>query len=124
MISDEFKSEGHWGLSSAITVHNCDSDKIRNGSFIKQFLFDLIDYIDMKRHGEPVIERFGSGSLVGYSVMQLIETSSITMHFSEVDNRAFIDIFSCKGYEPDETAEYCEDYLSGTNVTVSWQFRD
>jgi S-adenosylmethionine/arginine decarboxylase-like enzyme len=78
----------------------------------------------MRRYGEPVIERFGEGNLYGYSIMQLIHTSSITMHFSEMDNRAFIDIFSCKGYEPDDAATYCADYLGGHVSSFNWQFRD
>jgi len=124
MISKQFHDEGHWGLTTMITVHGCNPVCIRDPEFLRDFVCDLVDYIDMERFGEPIIERFGEGELVGYSVMQLIHTSSITMHFSEADNRAFIDIFSCKGYEPHEAAQFCEDYLSGKSHDFEWSFRD
>ena len=124
MISKQFSDESHWGLSTAITVHGCNTDYISDRDFIQSFVLDLVDYIDMEAYGETIIERFGEGDLEGYSAMQLIKTSSITMHFSEVDGRAFIDIFSCKGYEPVEAAQFCEDYLSGKSYDMAWMFRD
>ena len=124
MISKQFSDEKHWGLITMITVHGCNHDHITDGSFIHDFMCDLVDYIDMERFGEPYIARFGEGDLIGYSAIQLIHTSSITMHFSEIDNRAFIDIFSCKGYEPHEAAQFCEDYLDGASYDFEWTYRD
>ena len=124
MISEQFSTDGHWGLSTHLTIHNCNASFIRDPEFIREFVYDLVIFIDMERYGEPVIERFGEGDLVGYSVMQLIKTSSITMHFNEADDRAFIDIFSCKGYEPTEAAQFCEDYLDATTYDMTWMFRD
>lgn len=124
MITKQFIDEHHWGLSTMITVHGCEPRYLTDEQFIRNFMSDLVDYIDMEPYGETVVARFGEGDLLGYSAMQLIKTSSITMHFSETDNRAFIDIFSCKGYEPHESAQFCEDYLSGMSHDFEWTFRD
>ena len=116
--------DGHWGLSTMLTIYNCDNTNIRDEYFIKDFMADLVEFIDMEAYGEPLVARFGVGDLLGYSAIQLIYTSSITMHFSEVDNRAFIDIFSCKGYEPTDAAQFCEDYLDGSSYDMRWAYRD
>ena len=124
MISEQFNSGGHWGLLTMITVNGCNPEDIKDETFIYGFVCDLVDYIDMEREGDPIVKRFGEGDLFGFSAIQLIKTSSVTMHFSEKDNRAFIDIFSCKGYEPHRAAEYCRDYLCGSNMSYDWVFRD
>jgi len=124
MIIEQFADEGHWGLSTHLTIFDCDEDIIKDPKIIRAFIFDLVKFLKMQRYGEPFIERFGEGELFGYSAIQLIYTSSITMHFNEADNRAFIDIFSCKGYEPVEAAEYCQGYLMAKSYDMTWMFRD
>jgi S-adenosylmethionine/arginine decarboxylase-like enzyme len=124
MISDQFIEGNHWGLSTLLTIEDCNICYITDKKFLCGFIGDLVDFLDMQQYGEPVIERFGKGDLLGFSVVQLIHTSCITMHFSEVDQRAFIDIFSCKGYEPSAVAEYCTGYLMGSSYTADWLFRD
>jgi S-adenosylmethionine/arginine decarboxylase-like enzyme len=66
----------------------------------------------MRMHGEPIIERFGTKpQLMGYSAMQFIETSSITAHFAEIEGQVFIDIFSCKTFNPIACFEFCKQYF-------------
>ena len=36
----------------------------------------------------------------GYSLVQLIETSAITGHFCDASGDAYLDIFSCKDFDP------------------------
>ena len=65
----------------------------------------------MKPYGKAQIKRFGKDTLEGYTIIQPIETSCITCHFDEVDNRAFIDIFSCKEYNNKLAVEFCKNYF-------------
>jgi len=65
----------------------------------------------MTRYGKAMIKRFGEGTLEGYSALQFIETSSVTMHFDEVKNRAFIEIFSCKFFNPKRAEVFCRKFL-------------
>ena len=50
--------------------------------------------------GEPLIHHFGSGNKAGYTLVQLIETSNITAHFCEETNDMYLDVFSCKPFDP------------------------
>ena len=65
----------------------------------------------MKRYGPPLIKRFGAGALEGYSALQFIHTSSVTIHFDETANRAFIEIFSCKFFDPKKAELFCKTFL-------------
>ena len=75
---------------------DCNLEQISNKENIHNFTKALINNIDMIAHGEPVIEYFAEHdpSKAGYSLMQLIVTSSITAHFVDRDRLAFVDIFS------------------------------
>ena len=99
--------------------------KISDGEYIKQFAIDLADHIHMKRYGEPIAVRFGAEPKVeGYSLIQLIETSCIAGHFAEDTDRAFIDVFSCKEYPPEETAQYCKEYFGAKKMEYATLFRN
>ena len=54
---------------------------------------------------------FGSGDKKGYPLLQLIETSNITAHFSEDTNAAYIDIFSCKEFDVERVAEFTKEFF-------------
>ncbi|NLI74181.1 MAG: S-adenosylmethionine decarboxylase [Euryarchaeota archaeon] len=129
LLSDEetierFKRGGEWGLLTSIDLHGCDSEKIRDGDYIRKFSVDLCDHIEMKRYGDPIVVRFGEDPRVqGYSLAQLIETSLISGHFAEDTDRAFIDIFSCKEYPPQAVAEYCKRYFGADEMEYSVSFR-
>ncbi|MFA7063305.1 MAG: S-adenosylmethionine decarboxylase, partial [Methanomethylophilus sp.] len=60
----------------------------------------------------------------GYSLMQLIETSLISGHFAEDTDRAFVDVFSCKEFAPQNTAEYVKKYFGAKKMQYSISFRD
>ena len=122
LLSDEdsirkYNDESQWGLHIAIDLGECDHQKISDGEYIKQFAIDLADHIHMKRYGEPIAVRFGAE-------IQLIETSCIAGHFAEDTDRAFIDVFSCKEYPPEETAQYCKEYFGAKKMEYATLFRN
>lgn len=79
----DYVSKKAWGLLASIDLYECDPKLIKSPKAIKKFVIELCEVIKMKRHGDPLIERFAEGLLEGYSMIQFIETSSITAHFDE-----------------------------------------
>ena len=115
---------GDFGLSVHINLFGCNHEKICDIEYIKAWIIDLCNYIEMKRHGDMIAERFGTEPhLYGYSVMQLIETSCITAHFSEQTDCCYIDVFSCKDFDDMKTAEFCADYFDAKDYTYETLFR-
>ncbi len=96
-----------WGLHSCIDMHDCDPARVRDAEFIKKFVAELCDLIDMKRFGETRIVNFGEDEKVaGFSMTQLIETSLISAHFVNLTNAIYLDIFSCKMYDTKKAEEF------------------
>ena len=112
-----------WGIASSIDIYNCDPEKIRSPEAIRRFVAELCELIQMKRYGETWVVHFGEDERVaGYSMVQLIETSLISAHFANLTNTTYLDVFSCKPYDPEMVREFAQDYFGGTrsnlNVTL------
>jgi S-adenosylmethionine/arginine decarboxylase-like enzyme len=101
-----------FGTELILNLSDCDMDTITSGGALKAYARALCKVIDMKLYGEPFVERFGLNhpKTAGYTLVQLIETSSIVAHFSEQWRTAYINIFSCKDFDltiaRDFTAEF------------------
>ncbi len=124
-IVAQFKQRGCWGLYTSVDIKGCDPASIRDAEKIRQFIIELCDLIDMKRFGEPQIIHFGPNEKVaGFSMTQLIETSLVSGHFANETNAAYLDIFSCKEYEPSKAAEFCRNFFGAESATYQVLFRD
>jgi S-adenosylmethionine/arginine decarboxylase-like enzyme len=119
------KPDSPWGLSTCINLYECDKDLIKSKEKIKEFTIHLCDLLEVKRFGEPVIVHFGRDDRVeGYSLVQLIETSLVSGHFAEYNNSVYIDVFSCKFYNPGLAFDYCGTFFNAKRATYKTVVRD
>lgn len=58
----------------------------------------------------------------GISAIQFISTSSIVIHTLDVLKNAYINIFSCKLFDPNVATNYSKNFFQGE--VVGWEFRD
>ena len=93
VVSEPDRSYVPWGMLAAIDLHGCEYRALADPDSLRAFVPALVDAIGMKAHGPLLLERFGDGDLEGWSAMQFIETSSITIHADEVSGRCFVDVF-------------------------------
>ena len=108
-----------WGMLAAIDLHGCDRARLADPDSIRRFVPALIAAIGMRAHGPLMIDRFGGDELEGWSALQFIETSSITIHADEVFGRCFIDVFSCRLFDSDVAAAIAVEHFGGApSVTV------
>jgi S-adenosylmethionine/arginine decarboxylase-like enzyme len=113
-----------WGIASSIDIYNCDPDTIRDAEKIKQFVVELCELIQMRRFGDTLVVNFGEDERVaGYSMVQLIETSLISAHFANLSNTVYLDVFSCKPYDPDIVEEFARKYFAGSHSIVQVNMR-
>ena len=116
------EKEQVWGLASSIDIYECNPETIRDAEAIREFVAKLCDLIEMKRFGETQVVHFGEDERVaGYSMVQLIETSLISGHFANLTNAVYLDVFSCKPYDPETVKEFAEEFFGGahSNLQVS-----
>ena len=123
LIKEAYSMENAWGISTAIDIHGCNPGMIRDEATIKRFIYELCDFIKMKRYGDCIVVRFGEGDMIGYSVVQLIETSLISAHFVDATSDGYIDIFSCKYYHPEDALTFCKDFSDAKNAKYNYLLR-
>jgi S-adenosylmethionine/arginine decarboxylase-like enzyme len=102
-----------WGMLAAIDLHDADRARLADPDVIRAFVPAVIDAIGMRAHGPLRIDRFGDGELEGWSAMQFIETSSITIHADEAPGRCFVDVFSCRSFDPEVAAAIAVAHFGG-----------
>ena len=113
-----------WGVATAVDLYGCDPELIRDAGMIEKFVVQLCERIDMSRFGDCQVVHFGEDERVaGYSMTQLIETSLISGHFANATNAGYLDIFSCKFYEPREVAEFAMSFFKADHYKMQISLR-
>ena len=123
-LNQQFE-EGHsWGISAAIDLHDCNPELIRDADSVRQFVYELCDLIQVKRFGECVVVHFGEhDTIAGFSMTQLIETSLISGHFVNATNNIFLDVFSCKYFDPEVVAQKAETFFEAKETSLHFLVR-
>ena len=68
---------------------------------LSKIVNNIVEIIDADKYGPLVIEHFGNNKkIAGISMFQLIETSNINAHMVDFNKNIYLDVFSCKKYDP------------------------
>ena len=115
----------HWGYHLVLDCRACDIPAITNPKVLDTFLRTLVKEIDMKMYGEPVMAHFATHDpkASGYTLMQMIETSSITGHFVDLNGDAYIDVFSCKPFETATAVKVVNEFFHPQNIKLTMLYR-
>jgi len=116
--------ESVWGIACSFDIYDCNPETIRDAEKIRQFVIELCDLIDMKRFQDTMIVNFGEEERVaGFSMVQLIETSLISAHFANLTNTTYLDVFSCKPYDPEIVADFAKRFFGGSKIITHYTLR-
>lgn len=110
----------YWGYHLILDASGCELESISDGDVIKEFVEELVVAIDMVPFGEPQIVHFGKGNKKGYTLVQLIETSNICAHFVEEQSHFYLDVFSCKPFEPTTVLDVAQKYFKFTDCNTAF----
>jgi S-adenosylmethionine/arginine decarboxylase-like enzyme len=123
-IREDYERNGSWGISTSIDLHSCNPGYIRDAEKIKEFVARLCELIKTKRFGECTVIHFGErDEVAGFSMVQLIESSIISGHFANRTNNVYIDVFSCRYYNPEEVAEFSRRFFEAKDHTFKYILR-
>jgi len=123
-VREEYKLIDAWGLHAGIDLHGCNGETIRDAEKIKQFVVELCDKIGMKRFGDCTVVNFGEDERVaGFSMTQLIETSLVSGHFANKTSAVYLDVFSCKYYNPYVAADFAKEFFSASDYELHYTLR-
>ena len=113
----------YWGYHLILDVSKCYGPRIRSSQNIVNFSRSLVNNIDMVAYGEAQVVKFGTGNKAGYTLVQLIETSNICAHFVEETNDMYLDVFSCKPFNPSDVESVVKKYFRPKHMTGSFLTR-
>jgi S-adenosylmethionine/arginine decarboxylase-like enzyme len=115
-----------FGWELIMDLYECDPDAISSEHAIKTYARKLCDLLEMKPYGEALTPYFGENQehTKGYSLLQFIETSSITGHFSEHTRACYINIFSCKAYDVDKAESFTKTHFGAARVNSRYILRE
>ncbi len=120
----EYERKNPWGVLTSVDVYECAPDIIRDADKIEQFAHELCDLIGMKRFENCRVIHFGEDEKVeGFSMTQFIETSLISGHFANATDTAYLDVFSCRFYEPRVVAEFATSFFKGDHYKMQIALR-
>jgi len=123
-IVEQAVDQAVWGIASSFDIYDCNPETIRDAEKIRKFVVKLCELIEMRRFGETQVVHFGEDEKVaGYSMVQLIETSLISAHFANLTNTVYLDVFSCKPYDPAIVEEFAREYFEGSRVMSNVNLR-
>lgn len=121
-----------FGKHMIVNTKGSFPDLIDSETNIRNFVNTLIKEINMTKYGDCVIKKFGKDPrLAGYSFFQLIEESNVSGHFCPYDyimndkdgksynnkGASYIDIFSCKDYDPEIVLDVIKMYFKPESFT-------
>ncbi|MDD5295036.1 MAG: S-adenosylmethionine decarboxylase [Patescibacteria group bacterium] len=107
------ETKGLFGYELILDLYQCEPESMRSSKNLREFVDKLCKILKMKKYGKTLTPYFGLNNVktAGYSLLQFIETSSITGHFSEAYNSAYINIFSCKIFDDKKAAEFAVKFF-------------
>lgn len=114
-----------FGYELVMDLSGCDIKIISSRKKLKEYTDKLCKLIKMKKYGKTLLPYFGKKEefTKGYSLVQLIETSSITGHFSDYWKTAYINIFSCKKYNQVLAKKFTRKFFKAKKLKSNFLIR-
>jgi S-adenosylmethionine/arginine decarboxylase-like enzyme len=107
-----------FGTHLILDANNCDEEKIKNIINIEDFINALCELGNMKRKGNLIIEVFEDNEfnrekdIVGYSVVQIISLSNITLHINFISKTLYLDFFTCGELNDSKVIKLFQNYFN------------
>ena len=107
-----------YGYELIMDLRGCEKAIITSKKKLQEYVDRLCELIKMKKYGKTLLPYFGEKQAFtkGYSLVQLIETSSITGHFSDIWSTAYINIFSCQGYDYAKAKKFTKEFFKAKSL--------
>jgi S-adenosylmethionine/arginine decarboxylase-like enzyme len=114
-----------FGYELIMDLSGCNPAIISSKHKLSEYVTELCRLIKMEKYGKTYLPYFGleKPHTKGYSLLQFIETSSITGHFSEYWNKSYINIFSCKAYNHKLARKFTKEFFGATGIRSKFLIR-
>lgn len=114
-----------WGFHLILDIDKCN-ENVTIDYKILSWLEELMIAIEIRPYGPPLLKHFAEHEpqATGYSLVQLIETSAICGHFSDLNRDAYLDIFSCAPFDITAAIETTKKHFSPKSINYLYIERE
>ncbi len=118
----EMERNNFWGYHLILDCSFGNKSKVTDPKHITKFAKTLVEQIDMIAYGEPQVVHFAEHKpeVAGYTLVQLIQTSSITCHFVDSTGSFYLDVFSCKTFSIGKVQEIVQEFFNPESTRVTY----
>jgi len=122
-------SKKPFGVIFMLDADGCEGI-IDHKNYIQSFIDELVKLMGMKKKGETIFEYFEDNDfnrerdIVGYSVVQIISLSNITLHINEISRTIYMDVFSCGELDDTQITLLFSDYFKPQKLKKQRIIRD
>ena len=125
MIGGDESTNNQYGIELILDLHGCDVSKFTRAS-ITEYFERLCELIDMQREdlhfwddvGISEEDKQTSPHTQGTSAVQFILTSSIVIHALDQMRAVYINIFSCKVYDPAVAEKFSAEWFGAADCSA------
>ena len=116
-----------YGWELILDLHECNPAKFTR-DHLECYFTELCDLIDMEKcevHfwddvGVPPEERQTSPHTKGTSAVCFILTSTIVVHTLDDLKAVYVNIFSCKSFDPDQASDFTKAWFEADSLTPTF----
>lgn len=118
-----------FGVHYILDADDCKGE-IKDRKHIQDFIDTLVSKLGMKKQGETVFEYFEDNDynrerdIVGWSVVQIISLSNITIHINEISRTIYLDVFTCGELDDLTVSLLFSDFFKATKMKKQIIYRD
>lgn len=108
-----------YGMELVLDLHDCDPTMFTREK-LTQYFIDLCILLEMQRadlhfwdyEDHPHYKKHAPAHLKGTTAVQFISTSNITIHTLDDLRRVYLNIFTCREFEPTLALEFSVDFFN------------
>lgn len=100
-----------------IDLQDCKSEQLGDINVIKQYIIDICIFLYQNRKGQPNILKFPDAG--GITATQILQDSLLSIHTYPEHSMVYIDLFSCKAYNPSQFLDYTKIFFKSNKATMA-----
>ena len=118
-----------FGSELLLDAYNCQG-YLNKKEYIQLFIDELVLKTGMKKKGKTIFEYFEKTDynverdIVGYSVVQIISLSNITLHINEISKSVYLNFFTCSNLDDKLVVDIFKNYFNPEHFRISIVERD
>ena len=113
----------HWGYHLLVGFGQANKN-IDSEEKIKEFYKKLFKVLEVKELSEIVIKRALPEEGRGLSAMQMLTTSSVTLHTDDEGYDGYLDVFVCAPFKPEPVISLVEEFFTPKIIHKFFVARD